>query len=278
MLAAWPSSLLGNDFIIETGASYDLEMINGLDKLLEDGKVKKGDKIGHIYFEGEYGENGLQGSKAFAEKNGLEVVEQKIKATDEDMSGPVSALKSAGVKLIAMTTAPTQMASAAGIAASQGLNVPLVGNNPTWNPALLKTPAADALKANAYIVGSVSPYNTDAPGPKKVAEAYDKAFPKEVPQAAVQLGWAEGQTMAEVLKKACDDGDLSHEGIVKAARSLSTVDLEGLTAGPLDYSKVGEPSSRTVYISQPDDVPGGLKAVGDAYESDEAKAYEVATR
>jgi hypothetical protein len=34
LLAAWPSSLLSNDFIIEIGASYDIEMINGLGYLM----------------------------------------------------------------------------------------------------------------------------------------------------------------------------------------------------------------------------------------------------
>jgi ABC-type branched-subunit amino acid transport system substrate-binding protein len=97
LLAAWPSSLLGNDFIIEIGATYDIEMINGLGYLLKEGKLKEGDKIGHVYFEGEYGENGLKGSEAFAKEHGMQVVQQKIKATDEDMSGQVSALKRAGV-------------------------------------------------------------------------------------------------------------------------------------------------------------------------------------
>ena len=276
LLSAWPSSLLTNDFVIEIGTSYDIELINGLDKLLEDGKLNKGDKIGHVYFEGEYGENGLKGSKAFAAKNGMSVVEQKIKATDEDMSGQVSALKRAGVKAIAMTTAPTQMASVAGIAAAQGLNVPIVGNNPTWDPALLKTPAAKALKANAIISASLAPYNGDGTEVKKVAATYDKEFPKETPKASVPFGYAQGKVMYEALNKACENKDLTREGVVKAARSLSDVDLGGLTAAPLDYSKVGEPSTRTVYISKPADVPGGLKALPDTFESDEAKAYDVA--
>ena len=72
------------------------------------------------------------------------------------MSGQVAALKRAGVKAIAVTTGPKQLASVAGIAASQGLNVPIVGNNPTFDPAVMTTPAAKALKANAYIVGSIS--------------------------------------------------------------------------------------------------------------------------
>ncbi|MEA2293925.1 MAG: hypothetical protein QOE86_1564 [Solirubrobacteraceae bacterium] len=278
MLAAWPSSLLSNDFIIEIGASYDIEMINGLDKLLQDGKLKKGDKIGHVYFEGEYGENGLKGSKAFASQNGMTVVEQKIKATDEDMSGQVAALKRAGVKAIALTTAPTQMASVAGIAASQGLNVPLVGNNPTFDPALLKTPAAKALVANAYIVSSASPFNGDGTETKQVASAYTKQFPNETPKASVQFGYAQGQVMYEALKKACESKDLTRAGLVKAARTLSNVDLGGLTAGPLDYSKVGQPSSRVVYISRPAKVPGGLKTEPNTVESDEAKSYNVAAQ
>ena len=40
LLSAWPSSLLGNDFIVEIGASYDIELINGLDYLKEKGKIK----------------------------------------------------------------------------------------------------------------------------------------------------------------------------------------------------------------------------------------------
>jgi ABC-type branched-subunit amino acid transport system substrate-binding protein len=275
LLAAWPSSLLGNDFIIEIGATYDIEMINGLGYLLEQGKLKEGDKIGHVYFEGEYGENGLKGSEAFADEHGMQVVQQKIKATDEDMSGQVSALKRAGVKAIAMTTAPTQLASVAGIGATQGLNVPIVGNNPTYDPALLKSPAADAVKANAYIVASASTYNSDQPGPARAAQAWKKAHPGETPKAAVGFGWSQAQVMNEILDKACENKDLTREGLVKASRQISNVDLAGLTAGPLDYTKVGEPSTRAVYILRPADVAGGLKAQGDVVETEEAKAYDV---
>jgi ABC-type branched-subunit amino acid transport system substrate-binding protein len=253
-------------------------MINGLGYLLDEGKIKKGDKIGDVYFEGEYGENGLKGVEAFAKDHGMTVVQQKIKATDEDMSGQVSALKRAGVKAIAMTTAPTQLASVAGIGATQGLNVPIVGNNPTYDPALLESPAAEAVKANSYIVASVSTYNSDQPGPIRAAQAWKKAHPGETPKAAVQFGWAQGQLMNEILNQACDNKDLSREGLVKASRQISNFDLKGLTAGPLDYTKVGEPSTRAVYIMRPADVPGGLRAEGDVVETDEAKSYKVAAQ
>jgi ABC-type branched-subunit amino acid transport system substrate-binding protein len=278
LLAAWPSSLLSNDFIIQIGASYDIEMINGLGYLMQEGKIAKGDKIGHVYFEGEYGENGLKGSEAFAKQNGMTVVQQKIKASDEDMSGQVSALKRAGVKAIAMTTAPTQLASVAGIGATQGLNVPIIGNNPTYDPALLKSPAADAVKANAYIVASAATYNSDQPGPMQAATAWSKANPNGTAKASVGFGWSQAQVMNKILDQACKNKDLTRAGLVKAARQLSNVDLQGLTAGPLDYTHVGQPSSRAVYIARPADVKGGLKTEGDVVETDEAKSYDVAAQ
>jgi ABC-type branched-subunit amino acid transport system substrate-binding protein len=278
LLAAWPSSLLVNDNIIIVGTTYDIEMINGLDYLMKEKGLKSGDKLGHLYFEGEYGENGLKGSKAFAQKNGMTVVEQKIKATDEDMTGQVSAFKRAGVKAILVTAAPTQLASVAGIAASQGLNVPILGNNPTFDPALMKTPAAKALAANAYISSSLTPYNLDTPKVKQVADDFKAAYPKDDPKAAIQFGYTMSQVAFEILSQACKDKDLTREGFINASHKLSRIDTAGLTAAPLDYSKPGQPAERAVYIARPDaKAPGGLTVVGDTFESDLARSYDVAS-
>jgi len=274
ILASWPSSLLDNDFIIEVGTTYELEMINGLGYLKDKGLIKEGDKIGHLYFEGEYGEAGLAGSKAFAENNGMSVVEQKIQPTDEDMSGQVAAFKRAGVNVIAVTTSPTAMASVTGIAASQGLDVPVLGNNPTFDPAVLGSPAAAALKKHAYVTASVAPISSKAPKIAKIAKQYKADYAKETPKNAVVLGYASGKVMKATLAKACENGDLTREGIVKASRELSDVSTSGMVASSLDFSQVGEPSSRATFIARPADVIGGLKQVGSALESDEAKAFE----
>jgi ABC-type branched-subunit amino acid transport system substrate-binding protein len=276
LLSAWPSSLLSNDNIIIVGTTYDVEMINGLDYLKSKGKIKSGDAIGDLYFEGEYGENGLKGTKYFASKNGMKVVEQKIKATDEDMTGQVAAFKRAGVKAIAVTTAPTQLASVAGIAASQGMNVPIMGNNPTYDPALLKSPAAGAVKANAYISGSIAPWTLPKPGVQDVSKKFQTAYPKSDPKASVQFGWAQAEVMYQILNKACENKDLTRAGLIKAAHELSGVDTGGLIAGPLDYSKAGQPATRAVYIARPADVTGGLKALPGTFESETAKDYDVA--
>ncbi|HYZ30146.1 MAG TPA: ABC transporter substrate-binding protein [Thermoleophilaceae bacterium] len=274
MLSAWPPSLLSNDFVIEVGAPYDIEQINALDYLKSKGMIKSGDKIGHVYFEGEYGEGGLAGTKYFASKNGMSVVEQKIQATDEDMSGQVAALKRAGVKVIAVTTGPKQLASIAGIAASQGLNVPIVGNNPTFDPAVMSSPAAKALAAHTYVAGSISSWTLNKPQVKKVGDEFMSKYGKKDAKASVQFGYAQAQVMYETLKKACDNKDLSRAGIVKAARQLSGVNTGGLIAGSLNYTKVGGPSTRTVYLARPANVTGGLKPLPGTFESDLVKNYQ----
>ena len=275
MLTSWASSLLANDFAIEVGAPYELEMINALDYLKDKGQVKSGAKVGVIYYEGEYGEAGLAGVKYWASKNGAEVVEQKIQPTDEDMSGQVAALKRAGVDVMALTTGPKQMASAAGVAASQGVNVPVVGNAPTFDPALMASPAAKALIANAYIAGPVAPFASTEPAVTDVSDAYLSTYGKKTAKSTVQVGYAESRVMYEILKKACENKDLSREGLIKASRQLSGVDTGGLTAGTLDYTKIGEPPTRAVFLARPANVVGGLKALPGTFESDTAKGWKV---
>ena len=62
---------------------------------------------------------------------------------------------------------------------------------------------------------------------------------------------------------------------MKALRGMDGVDTGGLVAGTLDYSKLGVPPSRSVYIARPAEVIGGLKPLPQTFESDTAKSYDV---
>lgn len=276
-LAAWPSSLLSNDNVQITGTTYDLEIVNGIDFLLEKGLIKTGDKLGHVYFEGDYGENALQGSEYAAEQHNLSIVKQKIKPTETDMSAQISVFKRQGVRAILVSAAPGQTASAAGVAKGAGLNVPILANGPGFAPQLLKTPAAAALRRNLYVVSSVAPLTLDEPGVAPVVAAW-KAEHAGEPAAAISVvfGWAMAKLMNEVLDKACENKDLSRAGLVTALHQLDGIDTGGLIAAPLTYTKLGEPPARAVYVAQPKAAPedGGLEVVSDgAFESDAAKGY-----
>jgi ABC-type branched-subunit amino acid transport system substrate-binding protein len=262
---AWARSLTENPQNAVVGATYDVEMVNGLDYLLKQGKIKEGDKLGHIYFEGDYGANGLAGSKYFASKHGMTIDEAQIKSTDTDMTAQVTKFKADGVKAILLTTAPAATASAVGVAAAQGLNVPVLGNNPVYAPGLLAGPSGPALKQNMIIASPVPTFDQQQQLLKDFTAKYPSSTP---PSLGVVHGYADALVMSKILEKACQNGDLTPQGVTKAKQSLSNVDTQNLVV-PLDYSKKGSPSLQS-YILQPADGPGGAKQLQGATQGADA--------
>ena len=75
MAVSFSSSLLDSPYIVVTGATYDIEMINAVQWLLDEGRIAEGDTVGHIYLEGDYGENALAGAEYAADELGVEIVD-----------------------------------------------------------------------------------------------------------------------------------------------------------------------------------------------------------
>jgi ABC-type branched-subunit amino acid transport system substrate-binding protein len=242
-------------------------MINALQWLVDEGQIAGGDTVGHIYLEGDYGENALAGTRFAAEDLGVEIVEQKVLPTDADLTAQVTALDQAGADVVLLTTTPPQAASAVAVAQANGLDLSFVGSNPTFSPALLASPAADALQSSYVVVSSVAPYSGEAAGPAAVREAFAAEFADATPTSFVLYGYAQGELMASILETACATGALTRAGILEAFQSLDDVDTEGLVA-PLDFSLPGQPPAREVFVLRPDaTVEGGLATVSDLFAS-----------
>jgi ABC-type branched-subunit amino acid transport system substrate-binding protein len=276
--AGWSAAVLGDEHVQLVGTTYDIETITGLDFLLREKGVRSGDKVGHVYFEGDYGENALRGSKYLAEKEGLTIVEQKIKPTDTDLSAQVAAFRNEGVSAILVSAGPAQTASVAGVAKSVGLSVPIVANGPGFTPQLLNTPAGPALVENLNVVSGIAPFATDTDAVRAVADAFTAEYPDDQPtQVGFMFGYTQAKVTLAVLEKACANSDLTRAGGLTALHQLSDLDTGGLTAGSLDYTDAAVPPTRTVYISKADaNVPGGLTPTGDPVEAAAAKDYEPA--
>ncbi|MFJ4466667.1 ABC transporter substrate-binding protein [Streptomyces sp. NPDC089424] len=260
---AWAASLLGKDSVQVLGTTYDVDMIAAVDFLTRTKGLKKGDKIGHVYFEGDYGANALEGSTWAAERAGLTVTGQKIKATDTDLTAQVSALRAAGVKAVLVSAGPAQTASLAGVAASRGLQVPIVSSAPGFAPQLMKTPAAKALEAMLHVVSAAPAVSADLPGVKTMVAAYQKKYPGALVDSGVLSGYNAAQLMGADLKKACEAGSLAREDVVKAHRSQKNADT-GLGT-PQDFSDVNAPASLETYVLRPD-----AKALGALVIAEEA--------
>lgn len=271
---SWSSFILKNPYIIIPGTTYDIEMINGLSYLMDEGKIKDGDTVGFIYIEGEYGENGLLGAEYFAEQHDITLEKVQVTPTDADLRNVVTGLKGKGVKAIGLTSTPAQTLSAVTVAAQLGLDVPVVGNNPTFAPAIL-TPETEGPLKNYYVVASSVPYDSDNAKAKEVAAAYEKLGKKDVPNTGIPYGYAIGEIWGQILEQACEDGDMTRDGIQKALKESSDITTEDLVAD-LDLTKPGTPATREVYIAQPDiNAPGGVKQLGPLFVSPDAESYKA---
>jgi len=259
--SAWSKTLTQIPGTGVVGATYDVEISNGYDYLFKKGLLKQGDAVGHIYFEGEYGANGLAGSKAVAEAKGLKVIEAQIKSTDQDMSAQVTQFKAAGVKAIALTVAPTQTASVAAVAQSQGLDVPILGNNPVFAPGLLQGPTAQWLKDHLYVASPVSTFDKH----QDLLKAYQAAYPDITPSLGVLVGTGMAALMNQVLDAACKNGDLTRAGVLTAFEGLKNANTDGLVVPIRGFSNGKSPSLES-FVLQPADAPGGAKLLEDATE------------
>jgi ABC-type branched-subunit amino acid transport system substrate-binding protein len=273
--AGWTSDILPAENVAIAGTTYDIEAINAVDFLMKEKGLAEGDTVGHLYFEGDYGENALKGSKYAAGKHNLKIVEQKITPADQDMTGQVAAFKKAGVKAILFSAAPPQAASLAGVAASQKLDVPIVANGPGWTPQLLTTPAADALEANYYVVSSMAPLSVQSEGVQKFLTEYKAAYPKGSPSSNGSLyAYAGAQIADAAMTKACQNKDLTRKGVLDALHSLNALDTGGTIAGTLDFSDPSKPPGNLVYIAKVSkDAPGGLEALGEPASAPDAEGY-----
>lgn len=264
---AWASSLTDNPYYAVVGSTYDVEMVNGIDFMLEKGIIKPGDTVGHIYHDSEYGENGAAGSRFMQSQGKIKLVEQKIPQIG-DPSAQVAALKAdPNIKAVLVTISPLQLPAVA-----QGLDLPILGNNPSFAPGLLQGPAGDAIAKNYR---TAAPFVNWSDGPAaEVKDLYTKKFGATLPSAGAIHGYATGKVMFEILNKACASGDLTREGVAKAKQSLAAADSGGLVA-PLDYTKPGEPPTRTVNIGKASKTaPGGSETLQQGYKGPDADAYK----
>ena len=269
----WASTALEYESNQLPGASYSIQGANAIDYLIDELGVAEGAKIGVVYFVGDYGSDALAGAEHAATERGVTIVPQEITPQNTDLSAQASALVQEDVSAVVLAAAPAQLASLAGVLSSQGADIPIMGMNPTFNPSLLQTPAAESLLANGYSITSIAPYASDAPGVQEAKELYATADPDGAVGWEVPLASAQARLLQTALEGACEAGNLTPEGVVAAMREGSDVDTDGLLPDGLDFSTLGESPTRTVYVSKvSQDAEAGLELL-DTYEGPSAQSY-----
>ncbi|RJQ82012.1 ABC transporter substrate-binding protein [Pseudonocardiaceae bacterium YIM PH 21723] len=268
---SWSADLLGNPNLMIVGSTYDLDVINGLSRLKKDGLLADGDTIGHIYVPGDYGQGALEGSQFAAQQWRLNLQAREIPETGTELPAMFAQLKNAGAKAVFLSTTPKQ--TALGVVAAEAMkwDVPIMVNAVGFDPAMLASPAAPAVVKRVKVVAPFAPFGADLPGAKEVSGAFNRKFPGVEATAAVNHGYSVGLSFASVLRKACGNGDMTREGMLRAFRQTDHLDTRSLT-GPLRFSQAGRPSSDQSFLVKPDlDAPGKLSLIDGPFTSELAK-------
>jgi ABC-type branched-subunit amino acid transport system substrate-binding protein len=272
--ASWTSAWAFEDVILESGTNYCFESMNSVDFGAETLQAKS---VVALHFPGDYGDDAAAGTKIAAEANGMKFTDIPTAPGQENQGAAIQKLVAAKPDLVILTTGPTEAATIVGGAAQAGFKGQFIGTSPTWNPALLKSPAAPALIALYRQSGPWAPYGTDTPGHKALAGALDPAMFKAAPNDGYTAGWVWSYPMKAALQKAVDSKDLTRAGLLAAVKSLTTVDYEGML--PAEAGKFsGLPNERVFrqsLISKVDPAaPTGVKVEKNFFTGKTADKYE----
>lgn len=268
--AGYSSLFTMEDVILESSASYCVETMNSVDYAVEEYGIGS---VLSVHFDGDYGLDAAAGAQIAAESHGLDFDHVTTPAGADQQEEAVGRILADQPNLVIITTGPTEAAAIVGGAAAQGFTGRFIGTNPTWNPALLESPAGEALQALYQAGGTFPTFGSDTPAHQALAEAV--GTPDDL-NDGYTAGWMWQYPIKAVLEQALANGDLTRAGVRAVAAGLTTVDYEGmLPAGAGNYAGGAAAQIRESQISNPDpEAPTGLTTVQEFFVGPTAEAWE----
>lgn len=253
--ASWNSAWNFEPLIVQSGANYCFEAMNGVDWAAENrGEIESLLAVGYPT---DFGEDAAVGAAAAAEANGLDYSQVTTPPGQDNQAEAVARVVQEDPDLIVITAGPTETATIVAGAASEGWEGTAVGSSPTWNPGLLESEAAGALEAMYFQASAWGNWSSDTPGHEAMREALEGVTPSD----GYVAGWVWSYPMLAALEHAAElEGGITRENLVAAAEELEEVDYEGMLPAEAG-TKVGDPDEtayRASVINSVDpEEPGG---------------------
>ena len=225
--------------VLHTGAPYCLEAMSLLDWMLDEEKAAGNDAptLAIASIPGDFGLDPMAGALLWAEANGIEVVYDGSGTIipGQDLKPVADAIVASGANLVYVTTTPSTFSEVYGGALAQGFEAKWSGAGPTYNPAFLVSPIADAIQRDWYGGFYMQPWGGDSPGMALTMELVAASGADMPANDYVGLGFVEAMLVHAGLQKAYENGDMTRAGVLAAIRSLDNVDFMGM-APPENYT------------------------------------------
>ncbi|MGB8384529.1 MAG: ABC transporter substrate-binding protein, partial [Dermatophilaceae bacterium] len=175
----------------------------------------------------------------------------------------VAAVKSANPSVVVLAVGPAENAEIIGKLVASGYQGRFMGSLPTFNPAVLKSAAADAIVAKYNHMSPTEQWDGTSAGVTAMKASLGDKLPAN---NGYVIGWAMNYPMHAVLTQAAKNGNLTRAGVRKAVDGL-TVTFDGM-APKVTYGGDGKSVAASgMIVSTPDKAAAlGLKSTGSFYQ------------
>lgn len=289
--SGWSFPEIDHGLIIETGASYCMESMDGFDYAVQamaalgvpanDAGVPQF-KYAVVAFPGDYGGDYDFGVKYAAAQYGLgdpvvDITQVPVSAGGT-MDEAIAAIIAAQPQVVFVITGPIELAQLMGGVYTGGWQQAMyIGAGPTWNLGLLQQTALVPLLEAAYRQTAYwMPYNTDTPGHAAMRAAAEAAG-RDINTLGVaySAGWTMQYAIKAALEQAIANGDLTRAGIAAAVGQLTDVDYEGMLPNRGFAGTAAEDAWRGITVNRIDPAqPDGVVSETGYFTGPTAAAYD----
>ena len=275
-IVAGPASLdsfwVPEQQLMALGAPYQVQAINAMDWWINQ-KGNKDSKICLMRLDDPYGEAGKEGLEFAGKELDFEVTKEvTFAATDTSFGAQVNQLKSSGCSMVFLVGLPNSTTAIMGAAEQVGFAPQWIGQQPTW---IALFAGNKYMQEHFVMVGEGPEWGDEtSPGMKQMLADLETHLPDQGPDIYFAFGYAQAWSMAQILEKAVENGDLSRKGVVTAMNTVGTLETGGIL-GDYPYGPPKDrrpPRAGTIFAVDPAG-PGGLKTVAKPFTSKAAEKF-----
>ncbi|MCZ7533555.1 MAG: ABC transporter substrate-binding protein [Acidimicrobiia bacterium] len=222
--SGWAIPAFDSGVVFEQNANYCFDTMNMVEFAMEQG----GQKFALATFPGDYGQDTSAGAKHAFDYYDLELVYDGEAAVipGQDLTDVIQGIASSGADWTILAASPGTAAEIMGGAAQGGYTGKFIGNNATYNFALLDSPVGPLVDASFYQSAFNVGWGQDLPGNNEMMAAMAEAYPDRRPSDVFILGWNQALAMHQVIAQALANKDITPEGMVAASTEVS-IDFGG---------------------------------------------------
>lgn len=242
-IVAYPASLSSamaeNEHTPPIGSPYRVEAHQALDWAVEDAGGAENVRMGIVFQEDDYGQDGLEGLREAAEHHEVEIVsEAGVAPAETEFTAPVTELEGADANYVLLATLPSATGPILGTAASLGYTPTWLGNTPAWIDAFFDPETLPAqVYANFRWVTGLTLWGEDVPGMSGFLDAYEEfGADAHHPDFYILASYGQGVLGLEAFSRALENGDVTREGYLEALGSIDDFEGNGLFPEPVDLT------------------------------------------